>query len=158
MQVPTYLYVHSCRRMEGRNSLTFWKCGQTTGGIRISNSTTQPPTVVRKKTEAQSEHVRTCCMHALARFGTNLHARSRCLVAKFLHWSPVGSLPRVDCWLGSTCSSTIFPDGWLGNRAEIGGRGGRDWREWRKGGALIINSSSQPPSPFLPVKREGWDA
>ena len=59
---------------------------------------TQPPTAACKM-EAQSECVRGAC--------TFLHVwaptcmLSRCLLAKLLHRSSVGSLFRVCCWLGT---------------------------------------------------------
>ena len=69
--------------------------------VSFSLLSTQPPTVACKM-EAQLEyvHIAFTFLHVWRRFGM----LSQRLLTKFLHWSSVGSLLRVHCWLGKQAS------------------------------------------------------
>ena len=87
----------------GRENLAWYSSGYS-GPAKTSayaeereRERTQPPLMARKM-KAQSEYVHIACM-----FFAHLapvRMLSRCLSTKFLHWSSVGSLLRVCCWLG----------------------------------------------------------
>ncbi len=73
----------------------------------LSRFPSQPPTVVCKM-EAQLKYTYTRRYTLFTHFArlAPICMLSRCLFSKILHWSSVGSLLRVRCWLGLYSTST----------------------------------------------------
>ena len=74
-------------------------------GLPETGTATQPPTVACKM-EAQLKCVPTHCINFLARLASTRMLNWQ-LLTKFLHYSSVGCLLRVRCWLGSTVYSQL---------------------------------------------------
>ena len=67
------------------------------GCSKAESKVTQPPTVACKN--GSSVGIHTHCIHIFARLA-QICMPSRWLLTKFMHWTSVGSLLRVRCWLG----------------------------------------------------------